>query len=426
MKTKKTNSATLTPVLAILLISSVAIAESVVIEAAQYLDVESGNMMSPAVLVIDNGRIVDVNPESIGDGINRIELEGMTLLPGLIDTHTHLTLDFQGDWQNRPMRETVPERALRGAKNAHTTLMAGFTTVRDLGSRGGAPDVALAHAVEAGHVPGPQIFPSGHSLSITGGHCDISGLAPGILEGSPENGIADGIEEVTKAVRYQIKHGAKVIKICATAGVLSREGPAGAQQYSIEELRAIVEESRRHGIRIAAHAHGTEGIMAATEAGVTSIEHGSILTREAARFMAKNGTYLVPTLYIWEAVPPETLPPISRAKVEEMMPLTHDSFRYALEAGVKIAFGTDAAVYPHGDNAKEFAVMVRKGMQPLEAIRAATLNAADLLGLDDRGSLQVGRRADIIAVAGNPLADISVLQDVRFVMKGGSVYKRRK
>jgi imidazolonepropionase-like amidohydrolase len=217
-----------------------------------------------------------------------------------------------------------------------------------------------------------------------------------------------------------------VIKICATAGVLSREGPAGAQQYSIEELRAIVEESRRHGIRTAAHAHGTEGIMAATEAGVTSIEHGSILTREAARFMARNGTYLVPTLYIWEAVPPETLPPTSRAKVEEMMPLTQDSFRYALEAGVKIAFGTDAAVYPHGDNAKEFAVMVRKGMQPLEAIRAATLNAADLLELDDRGLIQVGLRADIIAVAGDPLADIAVLQDVHFVMKGGSVYKRRK
>jgi imidazolonepropionase-like amidohydrolase len=233
----------------------------------------------------------------------------------------------------------------------------------------------------------------------------------------------DGPWEAVEAVRYQIKHGARWIKICATAGVLSLEGPVGAQQLSDEEMRAIVEEAARHGVKVAAHAHGTEGILAAVRAGVASIEHGSMLTDEAIALMKERGTYLVPTTYLADAIDLEVLPPPIRAKAESVLPVAKESVRRAIRAGVPIAFGTDAAVYPHGDNARELATLVERGMTPLEALRTATLHAAALLGVDDRGVIAPGRLADLVAVDGDPLADISVTERVSFVMQGGKVHK---
>jgi imidazolonepropionase-like amidohydrolase len=240
----------------------------------------------------------------------------------------------------------------------------------------------------------------------------------------PKDGVADGVDEVIEAVRYQIKHGAQVIKTCATAGVLSFEGPVGAQQYSYEELRAMVEEAGRHGVKVAAHAHGTEGIIAAVRAGVASIEHGSMLDEEAIQLMKEKGTYLVPTTYLADSIDLDALPPQIRAKAEYVMPIAKESVRRAIRWGVKIAFGTAAAVFPHGDNAKEFAALVERGMSPLEAVRSATLHAADLLGLEDRGVTEPGRLADLVAVRGNPLRRIEAMEEVAFVMKAGEVYKR--
>ncbi len=397
-------------------------AQPLVLRAARMLDVETGQVVKNAIVIVEGDRIRAVNPDGVPEGATTLDLGEVTLLPGLMDLHTHLTGNLEGDWVNRPVRETATDAALRGAHNARTTLLAGFTTVRDLGAPGFA-DVALMHAVERGDVDGPWIFPAAHALGITGGHCDVTGYAPGILEAGPEAGVADGPDEVVRAVRYQIKHGAKVIKTCATAGVLSFEGPVGAQQYSEEELRVMVEEAARHGLKVAAHAHGSEGILAAVRAGVASIEHGSMLTDEIIAEMKAHGTYLVPTTYLVEAINLDNLPPPIRAKAEFVLPRARESLRKAIAAGVKIAFGTDAAVYPHGDNAKEFGVLVARGMTPLQAIRTATVNAADLLGVDDRGRIAPGLLADLVAVPGNPLDDVHVLEDVRFVMRGGKVFK---
>lgn len=394
-----------------------------VIRADRMLDVVSGNIVLDAVVVVEGTKILSVGNRNIPSGAETIDLGDMTLMPGFIDMHTHLTGDIEGDWVNAAVKRTAADAALRGARNALRTLKAGFTTVRDLGS-GNFVDVSLMRAVEEGMIEGPWIFPAGHSLGITGGHCDITGYIPGVLEQGFEHGIADGTDEVIKAVRYQIKHGAKVIKTCATAGVLSFEGPVGAQQYSEEELRAMVEEAARHGIKVAAHAHGTEGIIAAVRAGVASIEHGSILNDEAIRLMKENGTYHVPTTYLVDAIDLEALPAPIRAKAEYVLPIARESLRKSIRAGVNIAFGTDAAVFPHGDNAREFAVYVQLGMTPLEAIRTATLNAIDLLGVDDRGVIEAGRLADIVAVPGNPLEDIRVLERVGFVMHGGKTIKK--
>jgi imidazolonepropionase-like amidohydrolase len=409
-------------VLLSLLLPLQAVAQTTLLRAARMFDPATGTLTGPVSVLIEAGRIRELNPAQPPAGATVIELGDMTLLPGLIDMHTHLTADLLGDWVNRPVRETIADAALRGARNARRTLLAGFTTVRDVGSPGFA-DVSLMNAIDRGDLDGPRIFPAGHPISITGGHCDVTGYAPGILERGPEQGVADGPAEVVKAVRYQVKHGAKLIKVCATAGVLSFEGPVGAQQLSDAELRAAVEEAARHGLKVAAHAHGTEGIKAAIRAGVASIEHGSMLDDEAIRLMKERGTYLVPTTYLADAIDLNTLPPPIRAKAQTVMPLAKESLRRAIAAGVKIAFGTDAAVYPHGDNAKELASLVDRGMRPAEALRAATLNAADLLGVSDRGRIAPGQLADLIAVRGDPLKDIRVMQEVGFVMKGGRVYK---
>jgi imidazolonepropionase-like amidohydrolase len=262
---------------------------------------------------------------------------------------------------------------------------------------------------------------SGHAIGITGGHCDVTGYAPGILELGPDAGVADGADEAVKAVRYQVKHGARVIKICATAGVLSYDARLGAQQLSEEEMAAIVEEAARHGLKVAAHAHGSAGILAAVRAGVASIEHGTMLTDEIIALMKQKGTYLVPTAFLLDRVVPDSLPPAFRVKLRQALPLARASHRRAIAAGVKVAFGTDAAVIPHGENAREFAVYVGYGMRPIDAIRTATLNAADLLGVTDRGAIAPGKLADLIAVPGNPLQDVRTLERVTFVMKGGVV-----
>jgi imidazolonepropionase-like amidohydrolase len=399
------------------------VGQSTVVRASRMLDVETGTILRDVAVVIEGGRIVLVGQAVPQDDIRLVDLGDVTLLPGLMDAHTHLGYDLEGDWVHRPVKETAADIALRAAKNARRTLMAGFTTVRDVGS-GGFADVALMRAIERGFVDGPHVVPAGHALGITGGHCDLTGFAPGIAETGPEEGIADGPGEVLRALRYQVKHGAQVIKICATAGVLSFEGPVGAQQFSDEEMRTIVEEASRHRLKVAAHAHGTDGIKAAVRAGVASIDHGSMLDEEAIQLMIERGTYLVPTSYLAGVIDMDALPPPIRAKAEYVLPRARESLRMAIAAGVRIAYGTDAGVFPHGDNGKEFAVLVERGMSPLQAIQAATIRAADLLNVPDRGRIAEGLRADLVAVRGNPLDSIRTLEDVVFVMKGGVVFKR--
>jgi imidazolonepropionase-like amidohydrolase len=391
-----------------------------VLRAARMLDVESGRIIPNARVVVDGERITAVNPASLPAGARVIDLGDVTLLPGFIDTHTHLGGEIGPNMLLVPVQETDVDAAFKAARNGRTTLMAGFTTVRDFG---GSATVALGHAVDRGDVPSPRVVPARNSLGITGGHCDATGYAPGVLEEGPKGGIADGPWQVVEAVRYQIKHGAQVIKTCATAGVLSLEGPVGAQQYSYEELKAMVDEAARHGVKVAAHAHGTEGIKAAIRAGVASIEHGSMLDDEAIALMKEKGTFLVPTSYLVERINFAALPPPIRRKAETILPLARASLRKAIASDVKIAFGTDAGVYPHGENAREFAVYTKLGMTPLAALRSATINAADLLGKTDRGVIATGRLADIVAVPGNPLDDISATERVSFVMLGGKVVK---
>lgn len=387
------------------------------ITAARLLDVRTGQLHSPGLVVVHEGRITQVGGAAPA-GATRIDLGDATLLPGFIDAHVHLTFDIAPGFDLMPVRETAVEEVLHGVPAARRTLEAGFTTVRNLGS-GGFADVALMRAIERGDFPGPRIIPAAHAIGITGGHCDVTGFAPGVAEPGPEAGVADGPDAMVAAVRYQLKHGAKVIKICATAGVLSFEESVGAQQMSDAELRAVVEEAARHGVRVAAHAHGADGIKAAIRAGVASIDHGSILDDEAIALMKEHGTFLVPTRALGALINLDALPPLLRRKAEHVLPMAEASLRRAVAAGVKVALGTDAAVMPHGLNAREFAAMVAAGLSPLAALQAGTINGAELLGTADRGTLAVGMLADIVAVPGNPLLDITATERPTFVMKGG-------
>lgn len=390
----------------------------VTIRAARMLDLTTGRMLTNPVIVVQGDRIVAVNPASPPGGAQRIDLGDVTLLPGFIDLHTHLGSEIGAASFTEPVTLTDADRAFTAAANALKTVRAGFTTVRDFG---GDVTVALGKAVARGTVTGPRVVPSRNSLGITGGHCDDTGFKPGVLEQGPEDGVADGPWEVVQAVRYQIKHGAQVIKTCATAGVLSMEGPVGAQQYSEEELKAMVDEAARHGIKVAAHAHGNAGIKAAVRAGVASIEHGSELDDEAIALMKERGTWLVPTTYLVDRINLAVLPPLVRQKAETILPIARRSLTKAIAAGVKIAFGTDAGVFPHGENAREFAVYVKLGMPPLEALRSATVSAAEVLGVSDRGAIAAGKLADLVAVPGDPLRDITATERVSWVMLGGKV-----
>jgi imidazolonepropionase-like amidohydrolase len=396
--------------------------QHVLVRAARMLDVTNGKIVEHPEIEIDGRSIVAVRT---GQGpwasTNKmIDLGDVTLLPGLIDMHTHLTGQLSPDSENAAVHETDADAAIHSVVYAKRTLLAGFTTVRDVGS-GDFVDISLMHAIDSGEIDGPWMFPAGNPISITGGHGDVTGFRPGILQQGPENGIADGVEECIKAVRIQAKYGAKVIKCMATAGVLSFDATVGAQQLSFEEMKAICDEAARHGLKVAAHAHGAEGIKAAVRAGVASIEHGSLLDDEGIELMLQHGTYLVPTQYLTSRLDTAQLPDAWRKKAESLLPLKDASFKKAIQRHVKIAFGTDAGVYPHGENAHEFADYVRCGMTPLEAIQCATTHAIDLLGVDDRGTISVGKLADLIAVMGNPLDDITTLQRVKWVMHGGKV-----
>lgn len=393
-------------------------ASVVVVHAARMLDVRSGKLVEHPWIQIEAGKITAV-AAARPEGSQVIELGDVTLLPGLIDCHVHLSGDLEGDFVNRPVHESAADDAMHAVANARKTLEAGFTTVRNVGCSDYV-DVALMKAVERGEIIGPWVIPAGYSIGITGGHADETGFRPGLLVRGPEQGIADGPDECRKAVRAQLKYGAQVIKCVATAGVLSFEDSVGAQQLSDEELRAIVDEASRHGVKVCAHAHGAQGILAAVKAGVASIEHGSMLDAAGIAEMKQRGTYLVPTSYLATGIDLGNLPPKLRAKAESILPQARKNLRAAIAAGVKIAFGTDAAVIPHGVNAREFAVYVECGMSPIDAIRSATVNAADLLGKTDRGEIAVGKLADLIAVPGDPLQDVTALERVSFVMHGGA------
>jgi imidazolonepropionase-like amidohydrolase len=402
-------------------------ATHVVIRAGRILDVKTGQTLTNQAIVIENDRIVSIGPAAAAKpaaGAKVIDLPNATVLPGLIDAHTHLTGNPK-DVGYAALGISTPREALIGAHNAKTTLEAGFTTVRNVGA-GGYSDVALRDAINDGDVPGPRMLVSGPALGITGGHCD-NNLLPYDWHAT-EDGVADGIAAVQHKVREDIKYGADVIKICATGGVMSKGDDPNASQYTIEEMKAIVAEAHRLGRKVAAHAHGAQGVIWASDAGIDSIEHGHLMNDESIATLKKNGTYLVPTLYLmdWhrENAARTNLPDFIRKKMEMVSEQGQNNAKKAFAAGVKIGFGTDAAVYPHGLNAHEFAVYVRLGMTPLQAIQTSTINDADLLGWTDKvGTLDAGKFADIIAVDGDPLQDITTLQHVKFVMKGGEVVK---
>ena len=397
-----------------------------IVRAGRLLDVRTGKTLINQAIVIEGDKIVSVEPYSGATAeanAKVIDLSSKTVLPGLIDAHTHLTFDPKFGYDRLAI--SLPREALIGAKNARVTLLAGFTTVRNVGADGFS-DVALRDAIYAGEVPGPRIDASGPALGITGGHCDDN-LLPYEWHAT-EVGVADGVENVQHKVREIIKYGADVIKICATGGVLSLGDNPQASQYTQEELRAIVADAHRLGRKVAAHAHGAEGIRWAAEAGVDSIEHGSYIDDAAIAAMKQHGTYLVPTLYLsdWflENAAKTGVPPQMLAKAQEVMPAARKNVAHAFASGVKVGFGTDAAVYPHGLNAHEFAVMVKLGLTPLQSIQAATVNDADLLGWSDKvGVIEPNHYADIIAVDGDPLQEVTMLERVKFVMKGGVVYK---
>ena len=400
--------------------------QQIVIHAGHVLDVKTGKLLADQTVVIEDGKIVSLQPASdarANANAVRIELPNATILPGLIDAHTHLTMDPMFGYAELGI--SVPREALIGAKNARLTLNAGFTTVRNVGA-GGYTDVALRDAIDSGGIPGPRMLVSGPPLGITGGHCDDN-LLPFEYH-HVADGVADGIAAVQQKVRQNIKYGADLIKVCATGGVLSKGDDPQASQYTLEEMKAIVADAHRLGRKVAAHAHGAQGILWATQAGVDSIEHGSYIDDAGIAEMKKNGTYLVPTLYLgdWflENAERNHVPDFYLTKAKAVMPVARKNIARAFASGVKVAFGTDAAVYPHGLNAHEFAVMVKLGLTPLQAIQAATINAADLLGWSGKvGTLDAGAWADIVAVDGDPLKDVTALEHVKFVMKGGEVVK---
>jgi imidazolonepropionase-like amidohydrolase len=406
-----------------------AIPSEVAIHAGKVLDVRTGQYAIDQIIWIEGDRIKAIGTAAeitakLPANTKMVNLSKFTVLPGLIDCHTHLTMT---PYSSGPagLHISYPRQALTGAKNARITLEAGFTTVRNVGADGYS-DVALRDAIRAGDVPGPRMLVSGPPLSITGGHGDENFLAPQF--GWSSDGVADGVDGVTKKVRENVKYGADVIKFMATGGVLSEGDNPALAQYSPEEMKAIVDTAHGLGRKVAAHAHGAAGIKYAVLAGVDSIEHGSYINDEDITLMKQHGTYLVPTVYLedWlmENVDALGLTPNMIEKAKTVLPIAQQNLSHAFKSGVKVAFGTDAAVYPHGLNAHEFGKMVDMGLTPLQSIQAATLNASDLIGWADKvGTLEPGKFADLIAVDGDPIANVHVLENVQFVMKGGQVVK---
>jgi imidazolonepropionase-like amidohydrolase len=403
-------------------------AQRTLVRAGHLLDVKTGKLADAQTIVVIGDTIQSIQPTasvSAQPGDKVIDLGGMTVMPGMIDVHTHLTMNPDFD-PYRELTSTSAKEAINGVVNARTTLLAGFTTVRNVGASGFV-DVDLRDAINAGQVPGPHMQVSGPLLGITGGHCDEN-LLP-IQYHLQGDGVADGIAAVQHKVRENIKYGADLIKICATGGVLSKGDDPQASQYTLEEMQAIVADAHRLGRKVAAHAHGAQGILWATEAGVDSIEHGSYINDEGIAAMKKHGTYLVPTLYLEDwMLQSGHLPPFYEQKMKDVSAVAKANIKHAMQAGVKIALGTDAAVYPRGLNAHELDVYVNQiGMAPLAALQTATVNAADLMGWTAKtGTLEPGKWADIIAVEKNPLEDVRGLEDVKFVMKGGVVYKNER
>jgi imidazolonepropionase-like amidohydrolase len=404
--------------------------ERIALTAARLFDADSGSLRSNAVVVTEGERIVEVRSDGkVPEGARRIDLGDVTLLPGLIDCHVHIS-DQSGDFYTEAFRRSPIDNAVKAHIYARRTLDAGFTTVRNVGSAEFI-DVALRNAISRGEIAGPRILASGLALGATGGHADGgTGFSP-YLKFDGFNGIADGVDAIRAKVRLDVKHGADVIKFMASAGVLSEEESVGEPQYSQEEMNVLVDEAHRWHRKVAAHAHGTEAIKMAVKAGVDSIEHGSFLDDEAIALMKKHGTWLVADVYNDDYILAEFARlkyPQSMIEKERLVGRTQrESFRRAVRAGVKIAYGTDAGVYPHGDNAKQFAKMVEWGQTPAQALQAATRHAAELLGRSDQvGNLKPGLYADVIAVPGDPLQDIGLMEKVSFVMKGGKVEKDKK
>jgi imidazolonepropionase-like amidohydrolase len=406
-----------------------------VLKAARMFDGKSNALSTPGVVVVTAGKIAGVGTQAaIPPGAETIDLGDATLLPGFIDAHTHLTSMYSDDWKQNlidGLQKTIAERALDASANARVTLMAGFTTVRDVGSSDYI-DVGLRNAIRDGVVPGPRMLVTVHALGSTGGHCDHSGgFRAGLFgrEIDPLDGVINGPDQARYAVRLDHKYGADIIKVCATGGVLSLTDDVDTPQLTQEELNAIVDEAHALRRKTAAHAHGNEGAKRAVLAGIDSIEHGSFLKDETLDLMKQRGTYLVPTLIAGESLGERIdkgmyLPPAIIAKTRAALASRSQMFQNALAKGVKIGFGTDAAVYQHGRNAEEFRLMVDLGMKPIDALRSAALADAELLSLQDKiGTLDTGKLADIIAVPGSPAEDIRQTEKVFFVMKEGVIYR---
>jgi imidazolonepropionase-like amidohydrolase len=406
-----------------------------VLKAARLFDGKSNALVSPGVVVVTDGKIVAAGTSAAAPaGAEVIDLGDATLLPGFIDAHTHLTMAYSEDYkQNRldELQKTIAERALDASVNARVTLMAGITTVRDVGSADYL-DVGLRNAIRNGKVPGPRMLVTVHALGATGGHCDFSqGFREGIFghESGPLEGVINGADQARYAVRLDHKYGADIIKVCATGGVLSPTDDVDTPQLTQEELNAIVDEAHALRRKTAAHAHGAEGAKRAIRAGIDSIEHGTFLDDEALEMMRQRGTFLVPTLMAVQGIQEQIdkgiyIPPAILAKAKTAIASIHQTFQRALGKGVKIGLGTDAAVYPHGRNVEEFHQMADLGMKPIDALKAGTSMDAELLGLADKlGTLEAGKIADVVAVPGDPVQNIRQTEHVFFVMKEGVIYR---
>jgi imidazolonepropionase-like amidohydrolase len=401
-----------------------------VVRAGKLIDVEAGRVLEGQTIVIEGETIREVGSDpAIPPDATVIDLSDAVVLPGLIDAHVHITTQASADYYEMLFRRSFVDHAVLAHLYARRTLEAGFTACRSLGAHGFV-DVALRNAIDRGDIPGPRLQVSTYYISSTGGHGDVVGFSPWLESATPEEmtGIADGVDAVRQKVRYLVKYGADVIKFGASAGVLSEEESVGAPQYTQEEMNAIVEEARLWGRRVCAHAHGTEAIKMAIRAGVTSVEHGSLVDDEGLELMRDRGTWLVADIYNDDYILAEFeklgFPAHVIEKERKVGRTQRESFRRAVAAGVRIAFGTDAGIFPHGKNARQFRYMVEWGMTPMQAIQAATVSAAVLLGWDDRlGSISPGKLADLVAVSADPLADVAALETVDFVMKGGEVVK---